>query len=694
MLFKKLNLLLTWLFFLLIGTKAWTQIPLILNRHQNCYQVGHHLEYLADPSGKLTIADVLLAKYSKCFQQSRRVPNFGYTDSAYWVRIQFKNPLKAKQTWLLELKFPNMQDIEYYRPNDDNSGFEKIHTGTFHSFYTREIPYHRFVFSFSIPPFATRTIYMRFKNEASMTLPLVVWPKKSFLKNSYREILFSGCFYGALLIMIGYNFFLWIALKDHSYFCYILLLTMVLSTQFIYSGFAEQYLWPDAISWKKVSVIVFLPLIPIAALQFTDFFLCSWKKLPAWHTMAMTIMIMWTILLALVPFLSYSRLIRIMMPLRIISSLLLISYTLRIWYDGYRPARYFFAAWVLSIASNIQLSLIRMGVIESTSFGEQSYLSGVILMTLLFSLALADRIQTLRKEKKNAQELAIKSLEKHDRLISEQNIILEREVEKRTAELQKYQGQLESKVEEELAIRRRQEDMLIQKSKLESLGVLAAGISHEINQPLTRISFCADNILLKLLNDESLKADYLESKVQTLLDCVDRISHIIEHVRMFSREQQQFCGEEIDVNATIENTLSLVCSQYKNHDITIEADLQASGRTTGNQYKLEQVLLNLLSNARDAIEMRDDCIYEKWIKINTKSNQEEIIIEIVDNGTGMSCEQAEHIFDPFFTTKDVGKGTGLGLSISYGIIKEMNGNIEVLDYSNNGTTMQITLPKH
>lgn len=271
------------------------------------------------------------------------------------------------------------------------------------------------------------------------------------------------------------------------------------------------------------------------------------------------------------------------------------------------------------------------------------------------------------------------------------------EMRKAEEEIMELNRQLEGRVRIELKKRLQQQQLLIQKSKLESLGKLAAGIAHEINQPLAGISMAIDNILFKQTSNK-ITPEYLQTKLESIFQDIDRIRHIINHVRIFSRDQKSVVFEKVDVNESIENALSMVKAQYKNHNIQLTLNLDDDcGFTLGNKYKLEQVVLNLLNNAKDALEERDSEIsnpgFQKKITIKTAGIGEKVFITVEDNGTGISDDKIENIFDPFYTTKDPEKGTGLGLSIIYGIIKELKGDISVQSEVNKYTRFKVELPK-
>jgi len=250
---------------------------------------------------------------------------------------------------------------------------------------------------------------------------------------------------------------------------------------------------------------------------------------------------------------------------------------------------------------------------------------------------------------------------------------------------------LENRVQEELKKREHQQQQLIQKSKLESIGKLAAGIVHEINQPLGGISMGLDNIYFAY-SEGRLTDNYFDEKLKHIDGYFERINQIIDHIRIFSRDQKSILFEDIDINQTIKDALSLLHTQYSNHNVEliIEQDEEVPC-VRGNRFKLEQVVLNLLTNAKDAVEERkkSDPSLQKKISIKTYGKEDDVIMEIEDNGSGISEEHLKNIFDPFFTTKDPSKGTGLGLSIIYGIIKEMNGEISVKSKFGEFTRMKV-----
>ncbi len=265
-------------------------------------------------------------------------------------------------------------------------------------------------------------------------------------------------------------------------------------------------------------------------------------------------------------------------------------------------------------------------------------------------------------------------------------------LEKTEKKLQELNHNLEEKVREEIIRRQKQEQVLIQKSKLESLGQLAAGIAHEINQPLGLINISIQNLFRKV-EKEKLSDEYLFEKREFIDQNIDRIKRIIEHIRLFSRDQQNNRNERLDIAETLKNALSMINTQCSNHNINIIQEISTADMATlGNKYRFEQVILNLLSNAKDALEDKfDEYDDNKRIFIRLFLKDKRIFLEIEDNGCGIEKSNLEHVFEPFFTTKSENKGTGLGLSICYGIIQDMDGKISIESSINQFTLLRVEL---
>ena len=264
------------------------------------------------------------------------------------------------------------------------------------------------------------------------------------------------------------------------------------------------------------------------------------------------------------------------------------------------------------------------------------------------------------------------------------------------SDLKELNESLERRVEEEIKHVEHQQQLLIQKSKLESIGELSAGLAHEINQPLLSISMGMENMLMRIADGQP-DSEYFNKKIQLLFKDIDRIKNTIDHVRVFSRDQQDENVDKVYVSEVILDSLSISKKQLDEQNIELIAECSKENlKILGNRHKLEQVILNLISNSRYAVnekaESHPDEGYVKRITIGCVLEHNDVIIRVRDNGVGIPAETLPVIFNPFFTTKSEDKGTGLGLSISYGIIKEMGGSIIAESEFGKFTEIKVYLP--
>jgi C4-dicarboxylate-specific signal transduction histidine kinase len=233
---------------------------------------------------------------------------------------------------------------------------------------------------------------------------------------------------------------------------------------------------------------------------------------------------------------------------------------------------------------------------------------------------------------------------------------------------------------------RDKQEQLVQAGKLATLGELTTGVAHELNNPLNNIGLYIGNVIdrvhLGQLDTEQVLAD-----LEKAMDQVRKATEIISHLRTFGRAAT-ITVERVDMDDVIERALSLMHEQLRLRAIEVELDLSPDELVVlGNPIQLEQVFINLLTNARDALGEAP----ERRIRISSRLEGEQIQIVLADSGPGIPAEIQSRIFDPFFTTKEVGAGTGLGLSITYSIVKEHGGEI-TLAPSAKGAQFEIVLP--
>ncbi len=249
---------------------------------------------------------------------------------------------------------------------------------------------------------------------------------------------------------------------------------------------------------------------------------------------------------------------------------------------------------------------------------------------------------------------------------------------------------LEEEVRLAIVKQQQQQKIIFHQSSLTSLGELAAGIAHEINQPMQNISLSTEIIRDELAENQFNKS-FVQETVNGIFNDIERVRGIVDHIRLFSSGQKEEIEECFNPDTVISDSLKMVRQQMINHGIILNEDYNANAvLLLGNPHKFEQVVINLLSNSRDAVMGNDPLPKNIEIKTGVKDNQ--FLLQIRDNGSGIDPDQLTNIFLPFYTTKKLGQGTGLGLAIAHGIINQMKGRIIPESKPGKGTCMLIELP--
>jgi histidine kinase len=225
---------------------------------------------------------------------------------------------------------------------------------------------------------------------------------------------------------------------------------------------------------------------------------------------------------------------------------------------------------------------------------------------------------------------------------------------------------------------------------------MATGVAHELNQPLSVIKTASSFFMKKVNKGEPIEDDILFTMSEEIDSHVDRATKIINHMRQFGRKSEHEL-DKIQLNDLLERTFEIFSQQLKVRGIEVIWDLEENlPWILADVDRLEQVFINLLINARDAIEEKGQASAsrkeDKRITLRTRSQADRVIVEIHDTGPGIPKTILEKIFEPFFTTKEIGKGTGLGLSISYRIVQNFGGRIQAVSDEGRGASFYITFP--
>jgi two-component system, NtrC family, sensor kinase len=678
--------------------------PFVFQKGMPLTRIGKNLEIYTDKTNKLDINTVSKASFSS---PDENVPNLQITPYTHWVRFTIQNESDLQEL-LLEVEYPTIDDITLFERQPDGS-YKTIHLGEFTSYFNRPVDHQNYIFPLSLPPNISRQYYLRVVAGEQLQLPIYVGTRDQVTeKNDYRELIF-GLYIGVILAMSFYNLFLYISTKDISYLTYVSYNVFVGLTQATLQGYTFRFLYPDS-PWMAQHATVLVPIMNgLTALWFIQQFLLTKQYYKPGHRLINILIALY--LGCFIPaFMDEYIIAQIWVQVVVGAAALSVLYiSFRMTLMGYSSARFFLIAWSIFLLSVLVFVLRNANVLPYNDFTYYALQIGSAMEALLLSFALAYKINLFKAE-------ALQASQENERLVREQNIILEDKVHKRTEELQTSNEELN------VALKNLKDaqTQLVEREKMASLGQLTAGIAHEINNP---INFVTSNIKPLKLDIQDIKTlldkydalpqakdihgalediaaykqeidiDYIHDEISSLIkgieDGASRTSEIVRGLRTFSRLDESDL-KSVDLHEGIDSTLVLLKNNIP-PNVKVIKEYGSLPKIECYAGKMNQVFMNILTNAFNAIKTNNKD-REEVVSITTREENGLALISIKDTGPGMTEKVKEKIFDPFFTTKDVGEGTGLGLSIVFSIIEKHNGRIEVITAPDKGAEFIIYLP--
>lgn len=693
------------------------QDTLVVDRADKPLLVGRHLRLLIDSGARYDEKSIV---HAQGFAPSASlVPIYPVTKGAVWAKFSLVNRTTSHALYL-DLRYANLSRISFYHLTD--TGLVLLQkTGNAQPFEKEKQASPYYVCNIPIFKDDTATYYIRIESRHQILLPLFVETRASLDSSMGMLDLVIGLYMGILLAIFLYNFFLFFSTRDTSYLVYVLYLLFLGVAQITVAGFAFKYFWPGAPFINSYALPVTSALAGISGILFAIYFLRIRFYTPRLTPLLYTLILLYVIaiLLSLAGRndISYDMLNVISLAGGIV--LLVTS-----WYIArkkkYKAAYFYFFAWIAFLGGMVIFVLRNLNLLPYNNFTTYVLYVGSAIEGILLSIALADKINTLRHEKEISQAQALKASQENEKLVRDQNLILERKVAERTEALQTSNTSLSTALQE----LKDTQIQLVEAEKMASLGQLTAGIAHEINNP---INFVKSNIkplqldiddLIGLIDaydalhatpqseiqnkllaidrlQKKIDMDFVKEEIGSLVKGIregaERTAEIVQGLRNFSRLDESEV-KKADVHEGIESTLLLLKNNLP-ANIRITRDFIPNGEIECFPGKLNQVFMNILSNGIQAIRMKPEQAGEETIALKTIDLGNRIEIHIRDSGIGMTDEVKQKIFDPFFTTKDVGEGTGLGLSIVYKIVQKHGGRIEVVSAPGKGALFIISLYK-
>lgn len=678
--------------------------------------ISASMEQLVDSTNRLTVEQV--RQNTGFVQLNGRIPVFAGTIKNAWFRFTVQNQ-SLSPTLLLNIAYPNLSRVTLYIQDSSHTRLLGEQGNEVRSSATvGGSP--NLVYDLKLAPGSRQSYLMHVYSEHPIILPAEVHTYEALHDSINLQSIVTGLYLGVLAVMFLYNLFLFYGTRDSSYLFYIVYIFCLALAQVTAAGYGYRYIWPEHAWINRYAVVFTSTFSALSGLLFSMHFLRTAFYTPRLHRWLWVLASVYIagLLCSLISWLDISY--AILNYNGLVSVVTVLATSVVIARKGFKAAYFYLFAWLLLLVSFMVLIFRNLSLVPYNNFTTYTFYLGSALEVALLSIALADKINALRKEKEQSQAEALKVSLENEKLVRDQNLILEKKVAERTEELQSSNENLS----EALQNLKDTQSQLVEAEKMASLGQLTAGIAHEINNPINFVKSnikplqldirdlvevidaygqlhgaAAEEIPAKLTQIDQLKKQIdlgyvrqeIDSLVKGIQEGAERTAEIVLGLRTFSRLDESEV-KTVNVHDGIDSTLVLLKSSLPQH-ITIRKDFQSQGMLECFPGKLNQVFMNILSNGIQAIKQKEVQGEEESITISTRDMSDKMEIRIRDTGIGMPEEVQQKIFDPFFTTKDVGEGTGLGLSIVYNIIQKHGGKIEVHSSLGNGAEFVISLFK-
>ncbi len=542
--------------FFLTDLPVWGYVenPVVLTDDQHHYPLGLHVAFLEDPTRMLTIDDVTAPQYADRFTpSSEEILNLGIKSVVYWIRIPIKNKAQHINDWRLRIESSYFDFIEMYIPNIDPQGppFTVKRSGDSIPFHEWDVAHRQFVFKIFLQPHTEQTLYIRIESLDGIITRMSLWSAEAFAERTYHEQLWYGFYFGSLCIMACYNLFIFLSLRDKSYLYYVLFVLFWGLNEFSAEGFAYQYLWPNSPQWNEPISVTAGTLSAFFALQFTAQFLKLPTLHPALNRVVMLFSAGWFVTCG-ATYITDLGTTNLFIQLLTLGTLpIIVIAPITSWYHGYRPARYLLLAWSTFAITGTTAVLTSLAALPTNAILRYSYPIGVILLMLLLSWALADRINELKTQ---AEQERLQALE-----------------------LQQAKNLAEA--------------------ANQTKSMFLANMSHELRTPLNAILGFAQVIARNpnIPPEEHDNLGIIQRSGEHLLTLINQVLNLskIEAGRITLNE------DNFDLHQLLHDVHDMFAfnANKKHLQLLFEQDESVPQYVCTDEVKLRQVLINLLSNA-------------------------------------------------------------------------------------------------
>lgn len=640
--------------YVLIMLLAW--LPMLANaalfdETTRTLSLGPSTQVFEDPSGTATIDDVASPEGAAKFRAlGVDALNAGYSHSAYWLKVQLTyRPVDpaADVDWLLELAYPPMDHVDLYLPGTAGRPSLAWQTGDMLPFSSRQIQQNNYLFDLDLTPDQNTTLYLRVASHGSLQAPLNLWASHAYIEQQPARLYVLGMIYGALGVMLVYNLFIFLSVRDTSYLFYILYISCFGLYQVSVNGAGIEFFWPDNPWWANTSTTVLLAAALLFASQFARGFLQTRALGLLLDIPLLLMMVFAAVIIVMALTMDYGTALRLVTAQVLLFTPVILLIGIAAWLKGRRVARYFIFGWSAFLIGGVINATMLLGYLPNNFWTMYASQIGSVVEIALLSLALADRINAMREHQTQIMAQSRKELE----ILNQQ-----------------------------LAVSNRLKDEFL------------ATVTHELRTPMNGVIGSLELMQMGAAEDElSLYRQTAADSAQNMMVIVNGILTLTElHAGRVVAHNEPF---------SLRNLLTQLRGTYeplartKALVLSIDLDDRLPDRLEGDAQKLRQCLDCLLDNAVKFTRAG-------FIKIRVSGEYPEgqsvqLVIDVIDSGIGFTRLDEATLYANFYQvdgsmTREYG-GLGIGLAICRQLIALQGGRLSHQSEPGRGSQFRLSL---
>ena len=502
----------TIIFFLLICLSPNVFSQNIIELDDNSSEISANLkEYIyvyKDDSQQLTFNDIAAPDFQNNFKlQEKKTMIFGFTESHVWLRFQLRNSSNSFYPWFFEISYAPLDSVILYHQSAENTdnNWQQLLAGDQIPIDQWPVFHKNAVFPIRHSNDEIHTYFIRIKTKGSIQLPISLTDYETFQKNTNSENLIFGFYYGILLVMFLYNFLLFIAIRRVSYLYYCLYILAFLVGQLALLGHGFQYVWGNNLWFSSIALPLGLSIGIFFSIQFAMSFLYTKQKTPIWHKILLGYASLSVLFILAALFLDYNISIKITSLGTFVLTFLLLSVGTIAFLKGQKAALFYVIAWSLLLIGLMFALLVAAGVLPRTFFFTYAPSFGGAAEVILLSLGLADMINQYRADKEKAQANSLKQVQENERIVREQNTILEKKVAERTEEIELQNQEIVTQNEE---LQQQQEEIMSQRDFIQERNARLSEINLQVKSSINAAKAIQNAILPLQEKIETLFSDH------------------------------------------------------------------------------------------------------------------------------------------------------------------------------------------